>query len=131
MRYDRLKRAIDVSLAVSALVGSLPVQAAVAIAVRARLGTPVLFGAGAPGAGRQALGHLSNSGRCTPFGSKPRVDQQRGRVWAPSGSGYVPSLDELPSLPWNIVRGDLSIVGPRPLLMEYLPLYTYEQLAEA
>lgn len=125
MRYDRIKRALDLSLAVPALVASLPVQAAVAVAVRARLGSPVLFRQERPGLGGKPFTMLK-------FRTMRPVDPARG--WTDDASrldGFgtwlrSTSLDELPSL-WNIVRGDLSIVGPRPLLVDYLPLYTREQ----
>lgn len=119
------KRAFDLTLAVPALVLSAPVQLAVAIAVRRRLGNPVLFRQTRPGLHGQPFQMLkfrtmldvdptrnlvSDADRLTPFGAKLRSS----------------SLDELPAL-WNIVRGDMSLVGPRPLLMRYLDRYSVEQ----
>lgn len=121
-----MKRLFDMSVAVLALLLLSPLLLAVALAVRARLGTPVLFRQVRPGLGgrpftllkfrtmRQANGPdgspLPDSDRLTPLG-------RFLRSW---------SLDELPEL-WNVVRGDMSLVGPRPLLMEYLPLYSADQ----
>ena len=119
------KRAFDLALAVPALVLTAPVQAVVAIAVRRRLGSPVLFRQTRPGLhGRPfqmvkfrtmldpdpARGLVTDAERLTPFGAALRAS----------------SLDELPAL-WNIVRGDMSLVGPRPLLMRYLDRYSPEQ----
>lgn len=122
---DRPKRAMDLALGGAALILSLPVQAVVAAAVRVHLGRPVLFRQTRPGlhgvpfdllkfrtmlTPEQAGGKINDVARLTPFGA-----------WLRSTS-----LDELPSL-WNVIRGDLSLIGPRPLLMHYLPHYSAEQ----
>lgn len=121
-----MKRAIDLVAASVALVLLSPLLLAVALSIWAKLGTPILFRQVRPGLGgrpftlfkfrtmRDAEGHdgsaLPDAERLTAFGRSLRS-------W---------SLDELPEL-WNVVRGDMSLVGPRPLLMEYLPLYTPDQ----
>jgi lipopolysaccharide/colanic/teichoic acid biosynthesis glycosyltransferase len=121
-----IKRGLDIGLAAMALVLAAPVLLLVAIAVRVNLGGPVLFRQQRPGLHgrpftmvkfrtmRDALGRdgrpLPDADRLTPFGTLLRST----------------SLDELPEL-WNVVRGDMSLVGPRPLLMEYLDRYTPEQ----
>lgn len=114
------KRLVDLILASVALVALSPVILIVALAVRVRLGTPVLFRQRRPGRDQRSFellkfrsmseGDEDDAERLTVFGAKLRST----------------SLDELPEL-WNIVRGDMSLVGPRPLLSEYLPLYTDRQ----
>lgn len=120
------KRAVDVVAGTGALVVLSPVIAAVGVLVRVKLGSPVLFRQRRPGLGgevfelykfrtmtdeRDESGELlPDSKRLTAFGKMLRET----------------SLDELPELV-NIVRGDMSLVGPRPLLVEYLPLYDERQ----
>ncbi|MDQ1537575.1 MAG: hypothetical protein QOE58_1968 [Actinomycetota bacterium] len=122
---DRAKRALDVSVATVLLVLTSPIQLAAAIAIRVRLGSPVLFRQARPGLDQEpfemikfrtmlgdepAPGVVDAPSRMTPFGH-----------WLRSTS-----IDELPTL-WNILRGDMSLVGPRPLMMQYLRLYSPEQ----
>jgi len=121
-----LKRFLDIIIASIALMLLSPLYAFVAYKVKKNLGSPVLFRQVRPGLhGRpfemikfrtmkdaiDANGQLlPDSERLTPFGRMLRSS----------------SLDEMPEL-WNVIKGDMSIVGPRPLLMEYLPLYNEEQ----
>jgi len=120
------KRAFDLIVSVSALVALLPVLLVTAILVRVKLGSPIFFRQTRPGRDgkpfkmvkfRTMLDAVDKQGnplpdqlRMTSFGSFLRAT----------------SLDELPEL-WNVIKGDMSLVGPRPLLMEYLPLYSEEQ----
>lgn len=124
--YEMAKRAIDLVGAISALVLLGPLLLVLAALVRFRLGAPVLFRQPRPGrdgrvftlykfrtmtTARAPDGTLrSDAERLTPLGQALRAT----------------SLDELPSL-WNVVRGHMSLVGPRPLLVDYLALYTPEQ----
>ena len=123
--YLRVKRALDLAVAVPALVVSAPVQAVVAVAVRWRLGSPVLFRQTRPGLHAQPF-------ELVKFRTMLPIDESSGRVDDASrmtalGSFLrATSLDELPTL-WNVVRGDMSLVGPRPLLMQYLDRYTPQQ----
>lgn len=123
--YDAVKRAFDIGAAALGLVALAPIIGLAAVAVRLNLGSPVIFAQPRPGrAGREF--------RLYKFRSMRVVDEERGwvtdeeRLTRFGRALRSTSLDELPSL-WNVLRGDMSIVGPRPLLMEYLARYTAEQ----
>jgi sugar transferase EpsL len=130
LRGDRVntgKRTFDLGLGIVALIVLSPVIAAIALVVRMMLGYPVLFRQVRPGCGgrpftclkfrtmtdaRDANGNLlSDAERLTPFGCLLRST----------------SLDELPEL-INVIRGEMSLVGPRPLLTQYMDRYTDEQM---
>lgn len=121
-----LKRLLDIIIASIALILLSPLYAFVTYKVKKNLGSPVLFRQVRPGLHGKPFemikfrtmkdavdehgNPLPDSERLTPFGQMLRST----------------SLDEMPEL-WNVIKGDMSIVGPRPLLMEYLPLYSPEQ----
>ena len=123
--YDLAKRVFDLTLTVPALVLTLPIQAATALAIRVRLGSPVLFRQTRPGLHGEPFVMIK-------FRTMLNADPTRGLVtdatrMTPLGQWLrATSLDELPTL-WNILRGDMSLVGPRPLLMSYLERYSPEQ----
>ena len=120
------KRALDLGIAVPAFVALAPVGLAIGVLVRLKLGAPVLFRQQRPGRDGElfelikfrtmsdARGPdgelLPDEERLTPFGRRLRNM----------------SLDELPTL-WSVIRGEMSLVGPRPLLVRYLDRYTLEQ----
>jgi sugar transferase EpsL len=118
-----VKRFVDLLLVVVAAPIWIPLLAGLALIVRLQLGGPVLFTQRRPGLhGRPfTLVKLRTMTEVGDTGLVERPDSERltrfGRVLRAT------SLDELPEL-WNVLRGDMSLVGPRPLLMEYLPLYT-------
>ena len=121
-----MKRLLDIIIASIALILLSPLYAYVAYKVKKNLGSPVLFRQVRPGLNGKSFemikfrtmkdavdaegNPLPDSERLTPFGKMLRST----------------SLDEMPEL-WNVIKGDMSVVGPRPLLMEYLPLYNAEQ----
>lgn len=121
-RYDRVKRVIDVLGAVTALVVAAPVMAVVAVAILVRLGRPVLFRQVRPGLDGELFEIIK-------FRTMRTVDPARGLVDDAdrlTSFGHwlrATSLDELPGL-WNVLRGEMSLVGPRPHLVKYLDLYT-------
>lgn len=125
MQSDRVKRLMDILLSGILIVGTAPVQLFVAAAIRKKLGSPVLFRQNRPGLHGEVFelvkfrsmlsedidrGLLTDQDRLTRFGRFLRST----------------SLDELPTL-WNVLRGDMSLVGPRPLLVSYLGRYSPEQ----
>lgn len=123
--YRRLKRVIDVVVASLALVALAPVQAAVAVLVRSKLGSPVFFRQPRPGRGGEVFELIK-------FRTMLNADPAKGLVTDEDRMTRLgaflrsTSVDELPSL-WNVVKGDMSLVGPRPLLVQYLDRYTPEQ----
>lgn len=125
-RYDALKRAIDIMIAGVMLAVFVPVMAITWLTVRALLGSPALFRQARPGRGGKPFWLIkfrSMTNACDEHGVLlPDHDRltRFGRVLRTS------SLDELPQL-WNVLRGDMSLVGPRPLRIEYLPRFTPEQ----
>lgn len=123
---ELIKRAFDFFAALVALVLFAPVLALIAWQVRRKLGSPVLFRQVRPGLrGKpfEMVKFRTMRDACDPTG-RQLPDTER---MLPFGSFLrSASLDELPEL-WNVLRGDMSLVGPRPLLMEYLPLYSPEQ----
>jgi len=125
-RDNALKRAVDVVGASVALVALSPLLAVVALGVRVRMGSPVLFRQRRPGRGGRPFVmtkfRTMTDRRASDGALLPDADRltRFGRFLRRT------SIDELPEL-LNVVRGDMSLVGPRPLLMEYLPLYSPEQ----
>ncbi|MFE9691786.1 sugar transferase [Micromonospora sp. NPDC005806] len=121
--HDRLKRALDIFVASLALLVLSPVLLGVSVAVALAMGRPVLFRQSRPGR-YGALFELRKFRTMQPPGRGRVSDGERltrlGR-WL-----RQTSLDELPTL-WNVLRGDMSLVGPRPLLVQYLDRYTPEQ----
>ncbi|MGY1709492.1 sugar transferase [Geodermatophilus sp. SYSU D00758] len=123
--YLAVKRAVDVVVAGAGLVVSAPVMAAVAVAVRRDLGSPVLFRQRRPGRDGVPF-ELVKFRTMRTLGDSDGVDTDAVRLTSLGRWLRSTSLDELPTL-WNVLRGDMSLVGPRPLLMEYLDRYTPEQ----
>jgi sugar transferase EpsL len=126
VQYRIVKRGLDISLSLLALLLLLPVFFIVALLVWWRLGTPVIFRQRRPGRDgrlftmykfRSMVESVDPAG--TPLTDAERLD--RFGQWL-----RATSLDELPEL-WNVLRGDMSLVGPRPLLCEYLRLYSDRQ----
>jgi lipopolysaccharide/colanic/teichoic acid biosynthesis glycosyltransferase len=121
-----VKRALDVGLATAGLTVLAPLLALIAIALRATLGSPIFF--------RQVrIGYRERPFTIVKF--RTMRAPREGEVWFRTNEERLTklgrflrtsSLDELPEL-WNVLRGDMSLVGPRPLLPEYLAEYTPEE----
>lgn len=121
-----IKRLLDIFVAALGLLLLLPVLAVVAWQIRRNLGSPVLFRQVRPGLDGKPFEMIKfrTMQDVVDVAGKPLPDSER---MTPFGSFLrSSSLDELPEL-WNVLKGEMSIVGPRPLLMEYLPLYSPEQ----
>ena len=119
------KRVFDLVVTLPAFLVSIPVQGVVALLVRSRLGKPVFFRQQRPGLHGEPFEMVKFRTMLDPDPARGLVDDAQ-RLTRLGRFLRATSLDELPSL-WNIVRGDMSLVGPRPLLMRYLPLYSTEQ----
>jgi lipopolysaccharide/colanic/teichoic acid biosynthesis glycosyltransferase len=121
-----VKRVFDIVGATVGLLLLSPVIVIVALTIRRQMGSPVLFGQTRPGLGGKPF-------RMIKFRSMRDATDSRGNA-LPDSERLTrlgrflrsSSLDELPEL-WNVLKGDMSLVGPRPLLMEYLPLYSATQ----
>lgn len=123
--YDPLKRLIDVAASLAILVVTAPLQAVVALLVRMKLGSPVLFRQQRPGRNEEIF-ELVKFRTMLPLDPHAGVVTDRQRLTPFGVLLRSTSLDELPTL-WNVLRGDMSLVGPRPLLVQYLDRYSSEQ----
>lgn len=121
-----LKRAIDVVAAVVLLVLCSPVLALAAVAIRVTMGAPVLFRQLRPGLRQRPFVLLKLRTMREPGEGGEDGSQDRARLTRVGSFLRRMSIDELPQL-LNVLRGEMSLVGPRPLLMEYLPLYDAHQ----
>jgi len=124
--YRRAKRALDVAGAMVCAVVAAPLMLLVTLAIRCTMGRPILFRHGRPGLGERPFMCLKfrtmREGR--DEGGHPLSDGERL-----TSLGHFlrrTSLDELPQI-WNVLKGEMSLVGPRPLEFRYLPRYTVEQ----
>jgi lipopolysaccharide/colanic/teichoic acid biosynthesis glycosyltransferase len=123
---DACKRVFDVVGASLALVLLSPLLAVVALLVRVRMGSPVLFRQPRPGRDGRAFVMTKFRTMTDRRGPDGGLLPDAERLTALGRWLRRTSIDELPEL-LNVLHGDMSLVGPRPLLMEYLPLYTAEQ----
>ena len=121
-----IKYIFDFSLSLFALILLLPVLLVLALLIRLKIGKPIFFSQARPG-------RLGKPFKLIKFRTMLDTSDVNGML-LPDSERMVPfgiflrnfSLDEIPGL-WNVLKGDMSLVGPRPLLMEYLPLYSSEQ----
>jgi lipopolysaccharide/colanic/teichoic acid biosynthesis glycosyltransferase len=121
-----MKRIIDVLLSAAGLVILLPVICIVSIVVWSSLGRPILFRQQRPGLGGLPFEMIKFRSMQDTSDAQENVLPDENRITRTGHWLRSASLDELPGL-WNVLKGDMSLVGPRPLLMEYLPLYSAEQ----
>ncbi len=127
--YDTLKRLLDIVASAALLVLLSPVLLVLALLVRMRLGSPVLFVQERPGIGGRPFRihkFRTMSAPAAGEGALQAVASDAQRLTGFGRALRASSLDELPEL-WDVLRGAMSIVGPRPLLTEYLTRYNEQQ----
>ena len=120
------KRILDAVLSAVGLLVALPLILAVALFIRATLGSPVIFTQLRPGLHGRPFRLYKFRSMTDGLTRDAEQLSDEARLTAAGKWLRKLSLDELPQL-WNVMKGDMSLVGPRPLLMEYLPLYTARQ----
>ena len=124
---QRIKRGLEFIIALIGLILASPILLIVAILVKTKLGSPILFRQQRVGLNGEIFEMVKfrTMRDATDLEGNPLPDEERltkfGQLLRKT------SLDELPEL-WNVLKGDMSLVGPRPLLVEYLPLYSTEQM---
>lgn len=127
MLQQKIKRIIEFLLALIGIILASPILLIVALLVKTKLGSPILFRQQRVGLNGEIFEMIKfrTMKDATDLEGNPLPDEERltkfGQLLRKT------SLDELPEL-WNVLKGDMSLVGPRPLLVEYLPLYSKEQM---
>lgn len=121
-----LKRFLDIIIASTALLVLSPLYVYVAYKVRKNLGSPVIFRQVRPGLNGKPFEMVKFRTMTDERDEKGNLLPNEQRLPKFGKMLRATSLDEMPEL-WNVIKGDMSIVGPRPLLMDYLPLYNEEQ----
>lgn len=127
MHHHATKRLLDLCITIPALIVLAPVLLAVALLVRLRIGAPILFRQQRPGLNGQPFMLLKFRTMTDARNADGNLLPDAERLTALGRFLRSTSLDELPEL-LNVVRGEMSLIGPRPLLMQYLERYTPEQM---
>ena len=121
--YEKyIKRMLDILISLTALIVLSPVFLAVAVLVRIKLGAPVIFHQQRPGYHEKIFGLCKFRSMTDERDKNGELLPDEVRLTKFGKALRATSLDELPEL-WNILKGDMSLIGPRPLLVKYLPLY--------
>ncbi|WP_417446722.1 sugar transferase [Kangiella sp.] len=121
-----MKRLFDLVCSSLALITLFPIIIVVALLIRIKLGSPIIFTQKRPGLNNKAFNMIKFRSMLDKRDSDGNLLPDSERLTKFGLFIRATSLDELPGL-WNVLKGDMSLVGPRPLLMEYLELYTPEQ----
>jgi sugar transferase EpsL len=121
-----MKRFFDLVVSITALIGLFPLLIFLSLLVRIFLGSPVFFQQIRPGMNGKPFKMFKFRSMTSALDENGNLLPDQDRLTRFSRFLRSTSLDELPGL-WNVLKGDMSLVGPRPLLMEYLPLYSSEQ----
>ena len=122
-----IKRLFDVAFSVIFLFLFAPIMVFIAFLVYLNIGKPILFKQTRPGLNSSPFNMVKFTTMTNIFDDKGNLLDDEERLTSFGKFLRSTSLDELPEL-WNILKGDMSFVGPRPLLVDYLPLYSSEQL---
>ncbi len=121
-----IKRLFDIFFSITALIALSPVIVIVACIIRKKLGSPIIFKQIRPGKDEKLFEMIKFRSMCDAYDENGCILPDSERI-TPFGIWLrSTSLDELPEF-WNVIKGEMSLVGPRPLLIEYLSLYTDEQ----
>ena len=121
-----MKRLLDIIISLSALILLAPLYAVISYKVKKNLGSPILFRQTRPGLHAQPFDMIKFRTMKDATDTSGNLLPDSMRMTAFGKMLRSSSLDELPEL-WNVLKGDMSLVGPRPLLMEFVPLYNQEQ----
>ena len=124
---QRIKRVLEFIIALIGLILASPILLIVAILVRIKLGSPIFFRQSRVGLNGEIFEMVKFRTMKDVYDAKGNLLPDEERLTAFGNFLRKSSLDELPEL-WNVLKGDMSLVGPRPLLVEYLPLYSEEQM---
>lgn len=126
MYQKYIKRLLDIIISLTALILLSPILLVVAVLVRVKLGSPVIFHQDRPGYQEKIFQLCKFRSMTDERGADGELLPDEVRLTKFGKTLRATSLDELPEL-WNILKGDMSLIGPRPLLVSYLPYYTEEE----
>ena len=121
-----IKRGLDVSGAIISIIFFFPIMTVISILILCKMGSPVLFQQTRPGRRGEPFEMIKFRTMRNAVDENGSLLPDAKRLTKLGRFLRASSLDELPEL-WNVLKGEMSLVGPRPLLMEYLPLYSPEQ----
>lgn len=124
---QRIKRVLEFIISLIGLILASPILLIIAILVRIKLGSPIFFRQARVGLNGEVFEMIKFRTMKDVYDAKGNLLPDEDRLTAFGSFLRKSSLDELPEL-WNVLKGDMSLVGPRPLLVEYLPLYSEEQM---
>lgn len=122
-----MKRLFDIAISGAVLILLAPVMIFLAALIRLNMGSPAIFRQVRPGLNGAPFGMIKFRTMTNISNSRGELLDDRDRLTRLGRFLRATSLDELPEL-WNVLKGEMSLVGPRPLLMEYLPLYSVQQM---
>ena len=124
---QKIKRVIEFALAFITLIIFSPILLIVGVGARIKLGSPIFFRQARVGLNGEVFEMIKFRTMKDAYDAEGNLLPDEERLTAFGSFLRKSSLDELPEL-WNVLKGDMSLVGPRPLLVEYLPLYSEEQM---